>query len=391
MTQYLDTIVVGGGAMGSAAAYELARRGIEVALFERFAPGHRQGASHGASRNFNLSYPDPVYLRMLAEALPAWRELEAETGTRLLEQVGIVNHGHLPEFDRVARSLPGFGFDAEVLDAVEAGRRWPGIRFDGRVLHTPQAGRLDADAAVAAFQNAARAQGADVHHLARVTSIRILGDELARIEVQRTDARGELLGEPEAYESRRLVVTLGAWTTRLLGRPLVLPHLTVTQEQPAHFAERDGGASVWPGFNHAPRPDDASYGYWRSPVYGMQTPGEGIKAGWHGSGPITDPDARTFTSEPRQLAALRRYVREWLPGADPDAFSEISCTYTTTRDGNFVIDRVGPVAVGAGFSGHGFKFTPVVGRYLADLTEGVRAPAQFSLRAERRTPEPSRS
>lgn len=377
------TVVVGGGAMGSAAAWQIAGRDVEVELYERFGPGHTVGASHGASRNFNLSYADPVYLRLLAEALPAWRALEAETGSRLLEQVGIVNHGRGPDYALLAERLAAVGFTAELLDPAEAGRRWSGIRFDGQVLATPQAGRLDADASVRALQQAAVARGATVRHHTRVTRIRILGDERARVELQRTDAAGEPLGDPETVDCLRLVVTAGAWTTKLLGAAVVLPHLVVTQEQPVHFARRDETAD-WPGFNHSPDATDTRYGWWPSPVYGMLTPGEGVKAGWHGVGPVTDPDARSYRSEPRLLAAIRRYAEEWLPGVDPEAFTEVSCTYTTSPDCGFVIDRVGPVVVGAGFSGHGFKFTPVVGRLLADLADGVRAPDRFSLRAERR-------
>jgi sarcosine oxidase len=376
MAEILDTVVVGGGAMGSATAWQLARRGRAVTLLERFEPGHVNGASHGASRNFNTAYADPSYVAMLAEALPLWRSLEAETGSRLLDQVGIVNHGPNPSFDAVAAALHGAGLGAEFLAPEAAAERWPGIHFDGRVLHTPDAGRLNADAAVTALQAAAVAAGAEVRHGTRVLRLDVLGDDHVRVTT-----------ETGAIDARRVVVTVGAWTSRLLRGVLPVPRLTVTQEQPAHFALRDGStvaagraAAEWPGFNHAFDPADPRYSWWYSPIYGMYTPGQGVKAGWHGVGPATDPDARSFAPEPAQLAALQRYVRDWLPGADPDALVPVSCTYTTTADEDFVLDRVGPVVVGAGFSGHGFKFTPSIGRILADLATDVSpAPPLFAL------------
>jgi sarcosine oxidase len=381
-----DTVVIGGGAMGSAAAWQLAARGREVALLERFAPGHLNGASHGASRNFNTAYSDPTYVAMLAEALPLWRELEAATGTRLLDQVGIVNHGPNPAFDAVADALLRAGFRASFLTPQAAGERWPGIRFDGRVLHTPDAGRLNADASVVAMQAAAVAAGAQVRHGVRALRIDVLGDDRVRI----TTATGAEAAELGVIEARRVVVTVGAWTGKFLTGVLPLPRLVVTQEQPAHFALRDQSADAapraaadWPGFNHSFDRSHSRYDYWYSPVYGMYTPGQGVKAGWHGVGPVTDPDQRSFQPEPAQLAALQRYVRDWLPGADPDALEPVSCTYTTTLDENFVLDRVGPVVVGAGFSGHGFKFTPSVGRILADLaTDAAGAPPLFALNRE---------
>ena len=387
MVTRADVVVVGGGAMGSAAAWQLASRGREVTLLERFGPGHTQGASHGASRNFNLSYGDDTYLSLLREALPLWRELEAESGVSVLDQVGLVNHGANPGFDAVAAALPAYGFEASFLTPEEANSRWPGIRFDERVLFTPQAGRLDADAAVSALQQAAASRGASVRHHSRVVAIRVVSHESVLVDVQPVDVdSGEPSGAIETLDARRVVVTLGAWTSKLLGvsvPSIALPRLVVTQEQPAHFAVRDSSLT-WPGFNHAPNPLDPSYDYWYSGVYGMFTPGQGVKAGWHGTGPVIDPDARTFVSEPAQLAALQRYAREWLPGTDPDDFVEISCTYTTTADSNFVVDSVGPVSVGAGFSGHGFKFTPTIGRILADLVDGTGPePALFSLAAAR--------
>jgi len=379
MVQSVETVVVGGGAMGSATAWQLAGRGRSVTLLERFTPGHTNGASHGTSRNFNTAYSDPTYVAMLAEALPLWRELEATTGSRLLEQVGVVNHGPNRDFGAVAAALAGAGLGAGFLSAEAAAERWPGIRFDGRVLHTPDAGRLNADAAVRALQAAAAAAGASIRHETRVLRLEVLGDDRVRVTT-----------EAGTIEARRAVVTVGAWTSSLLGGVLPVPRLRVTQEQPAHFALRDRSTAAataaetgWPGFNHAFDPADARYGYWYSPVYGMYTPGQGVKAGWHGVGEVTDPDARSFRPEPVQLAALQRYVRDWLPGADPDACDPVSCTYTTTVDEDFVLDRVGPVVVGAGFSGHGFKFTPTVGRILADLaTDTAAAPTLFALSRE---------
>jgi sarcosine oxidase len=360
-----EVVVVGGGAMGSATAWQLARQGHEVILLERFAPGHTNGASHGASRNFNVSYDAQPYLDFLVEALPLWRELESEAGTDLLDLVGLVTHGAGPSLAGTRDALRSVAIEAELLPAEEASRRWHGIRFDSEVLYTPQAGRLNADASVTALQRAAAAQGADVRHNTQVQRIEVLADDRVRV-----------ITDTETIEAARAVVTVGAWTSKLLAGIVPLPQLVVTQEQPAHFAVTDAAAQ-WPGFNHRPGPGDD---WWPSGVYGMLTPGQGVKAGWHGVGPVTDPDARTFRSEPEQLKLLQRYAREWLPGVDSDSFTEISCTYTTTPDSAFVLDRVGPVVVGAGFSGHGFKFTPVVGRVLADLALGrSEAHPTFSL------------
>lgn len=209
-----------------------------------------------------------------------------------------------------------------------------------------------------------------MRHNTRVLRVQVIGDDHVRVTT-----------EQSVVDARRVVVTVGAWTTGLLGDQVALPRLVVTQEQPAHFALRDSSpealaraATHWPGFNHNLDRRAEGSARWYSPVYGMYTPGQGVKAGWHGAGPIVDPDARSFQPERVQLAALQRYVREWLPGADADAIEPISCTYTTTANEDFVLDRVGPVVVGAGFSGHGFKFTPTIGRILADLATDAAQP-----------------
>jgi len=363
MTARRETVVVGGGAMGSATAWHLARRGRQVTLIERFGARHTMGASHGRSRNFNITYADEAYQAMLREAAELWHELEDGSGVSLLDVIGITNHGAGVASD-LADQLGALGVRASMLSPAEAQERWAGIRFDTRVLHCPDGGRIDAEEAVAALQSESARHGGEVLLDTRVASIEVRADD--RVEV----ATGE-----EVFVADTVVVTVGAWTANLLGSMVTLPRLVVTQEQPAHFAVSDPTA-VWPSWNHVPEPANPRYGYWYSQTYGTLTPGEGVKAGWHAVGPVTDPDARTFEPEPVQLAALQRYVREWLPGVDADALTPVSCTYTSTDNTDFVLDRVGPIVVGAGFSGHGFKFGPTVGRILADLVEGTARPAE---------------
>jgi sarcosine oxidase len=318
---------------------------------------------------------------MLAEGLALWDELEQDSGVRLLARTGIVNHGPDPQLPHVQAALTEAGIRAEFLSPAEAAERWRGIRFDQQVLHMPDGGQLNPEAALPAFQQLAAARGAEIRHHTKVVDLVIMDDGVRlTLEHSPTGTTGNV--STEVVTAAQAVVTAGGWTEKLLAGAagsgkLRIPRLRVTQEQPAHFAIADEDA-VWPGFNHMPGTGQA-YKNWYSPVYGMQTPGEGIKAGWHGVGPEVDPDRRSFLPEPVQLAALQGYARAWLPGVDADSLEAISCTYTTTPDEDFILDRIGPVVIGAGFSGHGFKFTPVVGRILADLATGTRpAPQIFS-------------
>lgn len=375
MATTLETVVIGGGAMGSATAWALSRQGRPVTLLEQFGPGHKIGASHGATRNLNPGYSRPEYVAMLTETLTLWAEVEQESGQKLLARTGIVNHGPDPRLPAIAAALTHAGLRAEFLSPDQAKERWHGIRFDQQVLHMPDGGQLNPDAALPAFQQLAAAQGADIRHHTKVVELEILDD---KVRLTLESATGI-----EVVTAAQAVVTAGAWTEKVLGKAIAqsglrLPELRVTQEQPAHFRVTDEGAS-WPGFNHHPG-NSAEYKNWYTPIYGMQTPGEGIKAGWHGVGPVVDPDRRTFLPEPVQLAALQDYARTWLPGVDADSLVPVSCTYTTTPNEDYVLDRVGPVIIGAGFSGTGFKFVPVIGRILADLATGTRpAPAIFRL------------
>ena len=145
-----EVVVIGAGVMGAATAWQLARRGVDVVLVERFSIGHKHGASHGASRNFNVSYEDERHLGWLREAqLSGGSSRRVELGGRgrgrdrggdrgILTTTGIVNHGPGRDFARVAAAVSAGGFDTELLDAAEASSRWPGLRFEGRCCTPPK-------------------------------------------------------------------------------------------------------------------------------------------------------------------------------------------------------------------------------------------------------------
>lgn len=351
-------VVVGAGIVGLAAAWELTRRGERPLVVDRFARGHREGASHGATRNYNNAYAEPHYLDLLALARAGWDALGTVEGEPLLRLHGLVTHGGegLEEVDRRLRER---GIASRLLDAVEAAARWPGMRFEPTVLYSPDAGVVRADAALRELERRVVAAGGEVRWQA----------EAVRVSDEGDTATVTLAGGA-AVHAETVVVAAGAWTPTLLpGLPL--PPLRVTEEGFAHFAPLSPGAR-WPSFNHLVA------GY-PAHVYGGPTPGEGVKIGFHRVGDEVDPDSR-----PRRIAYAREltdYAREWMPGVDPGTAAPVSCTYTSTPDSAFVLDRVGRVVVGAGFSGHGFKFGPGIGATLAALAlDGVPAAAPFRLR-----------
>lgn len=382
MPIYVDHLIIGGGLMGSATAWQLAKQGHTVTLLERFTPGHTQGASHGTSRIYRNTYPVPEYLDLAAEALTLWRELERETGTDLLAMTGGISSGG-DALDAQAAILVERAIPAQILPNPDARARFPWFSFGDRVLVEPQtAGRLHADRAVAALKSAATKNGATVVH-----NIRVLAIEVGTAGVQVRTDQGD-------FAAGSVLLAVGAWTTTLAGsitglsdaqaaRLTPLNRLVVTQEQPAHFRvhpEYAENLAAFPSFTHDPGPEHVGPGKrWPSGAYGLlsvdEPGGPVVKVGFHGVGPVTDPDRRTIAANPAQLDQLIDYVRTHIPALDPDTADPLSCTYTTTLDHDFILDRAGRVVVAAGFSGHGFKFGPALGRVLAALmTEARTAP-----------------
>lgn len=344
MSNDVEIAVVGGGVMGLATAWQLARRGLRPVVYERFARGHRGGASHGATRNFNNAYDPEHYLDLLVRAKDGWDALGTVDGEPLLRLHGLVTHGDV-DVHAIADQLDGRGIHAEMLSARAASSRWSGMRFTDPVLFSRDAGVARAAASLGELERRIVAGGGRVLWKTPV------------LRIDDTDDGVVLTLTDGTVRADTVVVTVGAWTQKMLPG-IRLPRLEVTEETPAHFAPV--GDATWPSFNHYVTPSR-----YPATVYGMPTPGEGVKVGFHRAGARVDPDARPHVTT--HAETLAEYVREWMPGLDPASAVPISCTYTSTDDGAFVLDRRGRVVVGAGFSGHGFKFAPGVGATLADL------------------------
>jgi sarcosine oxidase len=309
--------VVGAGINGVAAAYALACGGDEVTLYEQFRIGHTNGSSHGASRIFRLAYPEPEWVRLAQEALPAWRALEADSGEELLELSGLVELAP-PGVEGSRAALEACG--ARFEEVTEPG-------FDGSVIYQPDAGIVRADLAHRAFLDGALRRGAQL------------------VE----DTRVEQLDDLDADV---VVVTAGAWVRRLLPELPVRP----TRETVCYF-------------DTAPRTLIELGGERGAGFYALRDPGGGIKAGLHRSGPRADPDDGGGADE-----SIADLLCEWVvarfPGVDPEPTRVDTCFYTSTADERFILERRGRIVVGSACSGHGFKFAPVIGERLAALAHG---------------------
>jgi sarcosine oxidase len=366
-----DVIVVGGGLMGSATAWSLARAGRAVLLVERYRAGHRNGSSHGSARIVRRGYDDALYTRLSGEAFELWSELEHEAGASLLRMLGGLEFGSARNAQGVAEHLTHARVPHEWLSADAAAERWPGMRFDGDVLFHPQAGTVDADRAVSAFAACAVSNGAELRYDAEVVRV-IPGDGRAEIEL----ADGERVG------AETVVVAAGAWAGPLLAGLIELPPLAVTQQQVFHFRRLDPDAEPWPSVIH----EGAESVYHLAGGRDGGT-GDDRKIAEHRHGGPTTASTRSGEVDAASRARIVDYVERWLPGLDPQPRGEATCLYTSTPSEDFVLDRAGSLVACSACSGHGAKFAPVIGALTAELAMSpgtAWVPDRFGLAAHLR-------
>jgi sarcosine oxidase len=360
-----DAIVIGLGGMGSAAAAHLAARGQRVLGLERFGPAPALGSSHGGSRIIRQSYfEDPAYVPLLQRAYALWERAERDSGADLLTITGGLYLGR-PEFRTVTGSLAAaqeHGLPHELLDAAEIRRRFPTLRpEDGEVaLYEEIAGYVRPEASVSAHLSLAACAGAELHFEEPVQSWEADSDG-----VRVTTAAG-------TYAAERLVICPGAWAPQLLA-DLGVP-FTIERQLLYWFQPSDGTAPyerhpIW--IHHA---DDGLQLYGFPAIDG---PDGGVKVSFFRRGNVTTPETIDRVVHPDEVAFVASRLGAFAPGAPGRYLRGAACMYTTTPDEHFVV-AVQPahenVTVACGFSGHGFKFVPVIGEIVADLsTKGTTA------------------
>ena len=354
----LDAIVIGLGAVGSAALYHLARRGARVVGFDRFRPPHTHGSAHGESRIIRRAYYEGArYLPLLERSYALWRELERTSGRRLLEATGGLMIG-APESALVAgsrASAEAYGIAYKMLAPGAVRQRFPAFVLpeDHVALWEPGAGLLRVEACLEAHLEAARRQEAEVRVDEAVRAWWPDGDGVVV-----TTSAG-------AYRAGRLVVCAGGWTRALLPG-LDLP-LTIERQVNGWFLPK----------THAERfaPPGCPVYVWEQTsgemLYGFPDLGSGIKAGLHhGGARFAHPDDLLQVPTSKDETALRQPLRQLLPDADGPLLRAQTCFYTNTPDEDYLIDRhpVHPnVVFASACSGHGFKASPAIGEALADL------------------------
>ena len=358
MTDRYDAVVVGLGALGSAAAMHLARGGQRVLGLERFELGHKRGASHDTSRILRHSYHTPGYVRLTEEAYADWADLERWSGEQLVTVVGGLDlfpaDPAIPMDDYTA-AIDEVGIVHELLDVAEIGRRWPQFSLPAGTigLYQDRGAIVPAARGTALMQKLAARAGAELRGSTRVLSV-VDGPSGVTVST-----------ESETFVADRVVVCADAWTNEALAGLGVHVPLETTLEQATYFApERPGSFAP----HHLPlwiwMDDPSYYGF---PCYGEPT----VKAAQDCGGPVidtSDPESRTSEPDPAMLERLASFVASVLPESGQPVRS-IRCQYTLTPDRDFVLAPVPghpSVMVGLG-SAHGFKFAPTFGRILADL------------------------
>ncbi len=375
MTERYEAIVIGLGAMGSAATYHLAKQGVNVLGIEMFEPGHDQGSSHGHHRMFRTSHVhNDGYVPLSKRTIELWNELQDASGVDLITMNGEV---HIRDATNAAKMELVKQKQAEgtweVLDEQTLGERFPGFRLHEGTMATYEAnaGFVRSERGIITHVEMAKQHGATIRTSEEVTAWKADGDG-----VTVTTINGK-------YSADRLVISAGPWSEEMLG----------SLEFPM-FVERS-----FNGFFEPDRPDlwtieqgapNFLFSVPEGSFYGISSiDGIGVKIGLSSGTGKEKTTARTIRRQidEEEIQLLRHVLDRYMPGSAGREIKRITCMCTYTVDSGFIVDHHPEhpqVIIACGFSGLGFKFSPVVGEMLAALTTGQKYPIDFSFMSANR-------
>jgi sarcosine oxidase len=372
MSHNYDVIVVGAGAVGSAAAYHAAKAGQRVLLIERFEIDHQNGSSYGASRIIRYAYDNADCARLMKAVYPAWRVFEEAAGERLYTQTGGLDFGFPdePTMVETVRSMETNAIPFELLSRQDAESRFPQFRFDDgmQIIYQADSGVLEASKSVRAHVRMAQQHGATVLENAPVTAIDVQADS-----VTVTTPQGQ-------YSAAKLILVPGGWGSEVFRMAGLHIPLTVRKAQEQYFdalPPTDFEPERFPVFiAHL----QESYGWM---PYGLPSmASSGLKVGMHGGPLVDDVNTMDRTPDPAATTNARAFMQKFIPaGADAPLRYARSCLYTMTPDEHFILDthpQHPHVVISASCSGHAFKFSTLLGSILTDLALDGSTPHDIS-------------
>ena len=370
MANKFDTIVVGLGATGSAAVYQLAKRGNKVLGIDQFSWPHQHGSSHGESRIIRQAIGEgEEYVPLVLRSYELWREIERETGKELLTITGGltlesrksegVMHGRRDFLDQVICSAEKFKIRHEILETADIRKRYPQFAVnDERAYFEYETGFLRPELCVQAQLDLARKHGAVVQTAEIVLSVE--GDGPSKLAIK--TRRG-------VYFAEKVVIAAGPWIARFLPPSYaywfkvyrqVMYWFEIREEGRARFMSPRFPIFIWI-FSKG-----SEFGFYGFPSLDGKT----IKVATEQFTATTYPDnaQRAIRTEEKQ-AMYEDYLEGRLPGVSDRCVAAASCLYTVTPDSNFIID-VHPdndrIIIASPCSGHGFKHSAALGEALAE-------------------------
>ncbi|WP_336514223.1 N-methyl-L-tryptophan oxidase [Pollutibacter soli] len=360
-----DVIIIGAGSMGTSACYQLAKRGIRVLGLEQFDRVHEFGSHTGQSRIIRKAYYEHAdYVPLLRRSYELWKELELATRTKLYYKTGILYFG-----DQDDPVLKGVKYAADSYDVVidtnpltetkgfdHIGNIPPGMHS----IFEPDAGFVLPEETIRQYSKSAQEYGAVIRYREPVVSW------------SEGNSGFEVKTNSQTFSCQKLVFTAGSWTSKLIRK--YIPDLKVTEQLLTWFFPQDQQTfdiSRMPCWFISDKKFGLLYGF---PGFTDQQGNfSGVKMARHLPGEIVDPDKRSFTTNHAEMELIRQFVSAYFPKLRDAVVHTKNCLYTNSPDENFIIDFLpeanNNILIACGFSGHGFKFVPVIGEIIADMIE----------------------